>query len=65
MQNLYNTTYNEEGDYSKTRCTVYIFTLYIYIYIYSKTSLDRPFTGMNFCEPFREVVKLENIPKYN
>ena len=29
---------------------------------YSKTSLYRPFTGMNSAGPFREVVDLQNSP---
>ena len=30
--------------------------------IYSKTSLERPFTGVNSSGPFREVVDLQNFP---
>ena len=31
---------------------------------YSKTSLNRPPAGENTCGPFREVVDLQNFPKY-
>ena len=33
-------------------------------FIYSKISLDWPFMGVNSCGPFREVVDLQNFPKY-
>ena len=32
--------------------------------VYSKTSLNRPFVGVNSCSPFREVVDLQSFPKY-
>ena len=32
--------------------------------MYSKISLSRPFTGVNSCGPFMEIVDLQNFPKY-
>ena len=42
---------------------VYIVAIYCPI-LYSQTSLSRPFTAVNSCGPFMEVVGLQNFPKY-